>query len=390
MILNASDYNSLTSALADALDGDVVYCPAIASAYVAPTGGFLISKSIELRGDGPGSSARGGGTVLTPPGANGPVISIGSGVRGASIRDLRIQGSGGSGTSPAISCIQAPNAAAIEDLSLRRVHIIGMPGDGISLSANGEAQGRIARTRIRDCVITNVGGAGIRITNALGSTIEGVYFSGCVENAIAVSGGSVGIYQCYCRSSATKSGWTRATNPNDGTIKCVDCRCSRIDGCVLENIDAGGVKRGIVIVGVRGPSQIGACSISGGGAYNPQGIVVIGAGTGPVSVLPNRFDFTGTLAELVVVDENTQGGVVFAQHSEHDGSISLGSLDARFIVLGTSQVRGGAPKPSGAIVPSSPSGATHGAQPGMIAYNTSLDMLQYYTGSAWKNVPNYF
>ena len=140
-VLSVRDFATPQATLDAAHDGDRVYFPA--GTYLIPDSGLVVTKQLELFGDGIGRGES--GTQLRPRSrdGNGNVIVIRS--HGAeppgyvTIRDLRIQNSGTPGTpSPGrgygILLRQGPGSrGTVQRLILERLVVSAMAADGIRI-----------------------------------------------------------------------------------------------------------------------------------------------------------------------------------------------------------------------------------------------------------------
>src|SRR5580765_4428011 len=164
MLLNVLDFQSVQEALDVASVGDRVYFPG-GRPYVAPPEGWVIRKSIEVYGDGPGNPSSYHGTVLTP---SAPVTGY--------PRHVFVLEAGMSGAPPQ----QFVAPVHIHDLQItRRMGQTGADGgDGIHF-VPGQDYRLLAECSIERVAISFMGGAGIRLEgfNGGNAAVAGFHIS---------------------------------------------------------------------------------------------------------------------------------------------------------------------------------------------------------------------
>ena len=140
MRINVRDFASVQDAITAAKAGDALYFPSLYGStlgvYQAPVGGWTISKSLELFGDGPGSATADDGTTIRPdttsPNTLGDaVFTISADVDTVNIHDLKIRLSSqpaSTGTKHAISGITTAGHTIVRP-RLERIHVINHGGD---------------------------------------------------------------------------------------------------------------------------------------------------------------------------------------------------------------------------------------------------------------------
>ena len=140
LLLNILDYPDPQAAIDAAMDGDRVYFPGT-RVYEAPSGGWIISKSLELFGDGPGAPDAISGSVLRP--FSGPSedvdnhifrLSPVNGTDGTTqlyIHDLRLTGSLGTSSPGDGLRFYADGLIQLSELILRRLWIDSLNGAGV-------------------------------------------------------------------------------------------------------------------------------------------------------------------------------------------------------------------------------------------------------------------
>jgi hypothetical protein len=89
VILNVLDFADPAEALAAAMDGDVVYFPGQRD-YVAPSGAWVVQRSIEIRGDGPFGLRPHEETIISAMGQYAFVVATPDRASSVLIRSLRI------------------------------------------------------------------------------------------------------------------------------------------------------------------------------------------------------------------------------------------------------------------------------------------------------------
>ena len=140
MLLNALDFADLTAAIAAASDGDRIYLPGV-KRWRAPAGGWQITKSLQIFGDGPGDPGTRIGTVLEPAALGSDVFVLtppaGANALGpVYLHDLMIANR--EAVTPdgknAINIPLAPSQT-LHSLRLERVAVINMSLEGLYLSS---------------------------------------------------------------------------------------------------------------------------------------------------------------------------------------------------------------------------------------------------------------
>src|SRR5262245_1363125 len=181
---NGADLNALIGTRAahgNAKDGDRIHLHG-PGPFVAPQGGWVIRRSIEILGDGPGKERGGSSTVLRPysngsSDQNDPVIVLDLSEAPAEgileyvhIHDLQI-GRGSSptanvATSNGISFIQGKNENKfLTRLRIERVAVVDMANDGIHLEGQSGKYG-ITGVSIVDCDLGRNLRYGVSVENA--------------------------------------------------------------------------------------------------------------------------------------------------------------------------------------------------------------------------------
>ncbi len=345
MLLNVLDFPSVAAALAAAQDGDRVYFPGTGSPYPVPPGtpasGWIVNRSLELFGDGPGSSSSTLGTILVAqPGSGNHVLTLDAsaaqpdagGLRSLAnvyIHDLRILGSTTPTAKDGGSAIRFNSAEAnkLDQFRLERVAISQMAGIGIDLegAASPLYDSAINHVAISNVEVVDCGLAGCKLGSVYLVEVASTSF---VRNgkqgvfATAPSGGSISFRGC--RFEANRQ-LTNASDPLSADLTISKYGGLHIDACSFLNFltTAGPGMSGTIGVACMLDGIVGGAIVSG--CRFEQRITTGGVGVqlqdasgpiGGVQILPNRFLGVGKAIDaqgdpLVPIGAN--GVVVFPQ-----------------------------------------------------------------------------
>ncbi len=173
------DYPSPAAAIAAAADGDRIYFPS-PGPYVAPPGGWRISKSLELFGDGPGDGTIAGASSIVPD-ASGNAFVLDSTVTlvNIALHDLLVVGAAGAkGRRAPVRLTQSDlGTHTLSGLRIERVEFVAVAGDAILL--DGGARNAIMQVSITDCEINSAGGNGVTLRNTPVTSLRGGYIHDC-------------------------------------------------------------------------------------------------------------------------------------------------------------------------------------------------------------------
>lgn len=389
---------AVTKAISVAATGDRVYIPGVRN-FEAPPNGWIVDKSLEIFGDGPGGSLAGGtGTTLSPssiqgvPGAGYDVFvltlpQVGS-IENVYIHDLAIlcpagrSGRDGIRFYPDIPDIKL-SACRLEHLRLENLGACGVrlgktsiwparPNDVVSLWMS-------------DVGVDGCGGVGIDIQNAYVGELVRVRCAGNLREGLRSTNGGL-IYQA-CTFEANKVG-------GDASVKAemvvVGGYFSRIDACQFKDFAGSGTGVGLQL---QDPvtAMISGCdftlSTSGLSATGLE-LVSPTASAGAVAIFVNRFNNCGTgiraadsFRALTVMPQscptNVQMVLPSAASSSPFGEPSRGIASGAGLML-----------PAGVTGtdPQLPTNPTSNVQRGTLYYSVDDNVVRVRLGSEWFNV----
>lgn len=386
MLLNVRDFATVQEALDAAADGDCVYFPSVGVDYRAPSTGWVIQRSLVVCGDGPGATA-GAGSVLLAADENSPVIRVASGVKRVTVADLQLKwdGSVATGTGDGLIC-----EAGVTAVDIERVAVVGCGGNGFNFVGGNAGSQRIDRVGLVDCSIVGCRGAGVRA-----SYTDNLYMTGVVardnwQNGVTITGGSGYLYECEMDGNCLTPSWTPSANPYEGQMRFTAMAMVRAEACRIRNIERGSVKRGCVVTGSAG--MIGSCcfeATNAASASSCEGIVVAGAGTGPVFISGNRHSNMGTMVRVDAGSTNpplVRQCTVLPQYDDTgNGSMSLTGVPDGLSGV-PHAMRAGSSVLAGIPIPAYVQDPISGARNGMMAYNRTLKKLRIYVNGAWRTV----
>lgn len=369
MRLNVLNYESPQAVFDRAADGDEIYFPA-EMAYVAPAGGWVIEKSLTIRGDGPGNPNDPRGTVIKPTTGNhvfvlDPANAAGGVLNNVRIHNLCISGAGVVGGGADGIHLNPTAGKKVSQLRIQRVAIVGMGGAGISLD------GFISSTELDDVVGALISGCDIQSCGAQGIKL-GQAFQVMVKNCLLTGNGLEGImafrsqlvaYACAFSGNQLSGG---AAEMNIDT-----CTLARVDACRFDAFRAS--TPALFLDSSPGAGNIGACVFTQG--VFQQGATGIKIGNlgrqGAILVLPNRFVGVGT---GVRVESGAVACVVCPQYYDPLGgsggkAIDIPGAASSDALLAIPSADGpGGNKLSGFLVPSFAGDPSSNLQEGMLAH----------------------
>lgn len=174
MLINVLDCASPEAAIAMAIDGDRVCFPGIQK-YVAPIGGYQLTKNIEVFGDGPGRADGYNGTLILPnsaadagglrnvfciaPGANVDLSAV-------CIHDLRINVNQTPALGSAIYCkLVAGSNHRVRAVRIERVTAFNVLGNIVHLEGANLGTEYIESVVMTECATTLGGNFGVFLLN---------------------------------------------------------------------------------------------------------------------------------------------------------------------------------------------------------------------------------
>jgi len=177
-LLSVRDFPSPAAALAAAHDGDRVYFPS-PGPYQAPPGGWVIAKSLEIFGDGPGRDLSGASSIVPDADGNAFVLDSTAALANLHFHDLLVTARGaGSGRRAALRLTipdQSPHA--LSGLRLERVTFSALAGDAVSL--DGGARNAVLLVSLTDCEVNTCGGNGVTLRHVTTTTLLDGYYHDC-------------------------------------------------------------------------------------------------------------------------------------------------------------------------------------------------------------------
>lgn len=399
-LVDASRFPSAQAALDAAADGDRVWFPA--GRYAIPRGGLVIARGIELFGDGEGSTHTTGtcfahadarddaGAFLVlraaPGSARGPC--------GVRLHDFRIEGQ--RGPAPAadslghgIWCRQDGRFArgAVAPLLIERVTVAGVPGDGIHLEGGDLGVHSIQLATIRDCHVVECGGDGVRLRNAVTTTVSGGFTH---ENGrcglVADDAPSLVVDHLAIEHNQRAPGAPR----DAAQVVLRACHAFRLSSPYVEDYAAAGGP----VTGVRIENCWGGV-IEGGFFTNPAAVpgacgIRLGRGTNAVQVAGNAFDLADSMVVLANDPSCTNNAILpQAALRAADGAryaVGVGPAAAgNFVFDWAPGPAGGLPRAGGGLtLPSA--GAPASRRPGTLWWNPATRRLAVRDSSGSRDL----
>lgn len=381
LLPNGSPRVTLQHVFDIANDGDQIYFPYLDASlpYQAPLGGIRVTKSLEVFGDGPGLRGTDRGSTIHAPDDDGPVFQIVPPNGGITIRDLHLRRVGG-GTGPAIAGQITSSGQLVSDLRLSGLLIEDFAADGIHIAGLDPGSNAFVGLSAVDVQVLGCGGAGIRLENVLDAYLLSVTLENNQKSGLVATACGVALYVCAFRSNSLAGG----LGTNEGNLLLDSCSIASVDGCHFNDFDLSAIKKACVLLNCGGGSVRGGNFATGNSGSGAQGIVIAGAGSGPVAIVTNRFKDVPVMIEA----SQARDIVVFGIYDENgNGTLSLptspnnGLFGSPQVICGTGNNR-----ITGLIVPSGSTNPNANLQPGMLAYNTSDQALRAYVDGFWKDV----
>lgn len=320
--VDARNYADLQSAADDVAVGGTLFIPN--GDYSVPSGGLVIRKSMTIQGET--------GTRLISFAADEdePVIKIAPGgldLESVTVRDLLLQNlelpadpiSGNHGLFADVPS----DGSKIGFLTLERVRVINMGGDGICLNALGTNDSFFVFVTIRDVWSQRNRGRGLFASYANMINCYGSYFSDNNLDGVRADFSEIAFYSCGFENNCL--GDERLDVTFNGQVYLRACTMSRLDNCHFERFtddtDHPFNKRGLMI-------ENGACCIVSGCRFvnaeeddsgDDRGIACTYGGGFETPVpgvlaaclMPNRFENVQTAIEVDAGAGLAQDCVVF-------------------------------------------------------------------------------
>ncbi len=352
-ILNVRDWATVQAAIDACPAGGRVYLPA--GTYSAPQGGLVISKSLELFGDGPWS------TFIKPHSAaasNEPVIKLdatNASFGTVHLHDFQMQNDDNERPttrrvgSHGLSCI-TPEGHTVSELRIERVMARNLGDDGIHLEGANGTTGAIVFVFATAAVAMCCLGSGFYVENATVVEMHNCYANANELFGAYCQGAQVAWYSCAfednCRwPSATlaklSDQYSHYSEDWGSQLRLKLCVPARVESCDFEHFAdpvLGGqspvarlAKTAIIVEGCFGCLITNSTISNSSYLAESRGILVSDeAGNEGVTILPNQFSNVG---EAVLVGRDAQFTSVFAQRVTGSDNNSIGVVKAAGLAI---------------------------------------------------------
>jgi len=384
--------------------------------YVAPAGGWKITKPLEIYGDGPGAPFIAGdpskqrSTWLQPHPAGGPVLVIDIGAHSSKyfpnlfIHDLSIGRDGGRSSSPGNYGIQFTGPVPHKGLvnpHFARVNVFFMGDDGFHFTGTNTGEGSIERLSLDDCSAEYNWGDGVEVVSAIGPRIQGGRYR---ENA------KCGILLRDCNDpqafNVLLEGNQRLAKAASDAQMCLEGPVGfSVIGCHFENFAApsanattNGVRRTAIAVTAARGGYIGSNDIVTSQAYvsGSRGVYIWYGFNRGIVVGPNHWAGLDKIVEIQDVNTITSC-VVMPQAVDVTRGVPYRvvvpeAVDRGHLIMastGNSNLTAGiqSPRLSAARRDSMQAPANGGnRREGLVLYNDDAKRLNYWNGAAWSTL----
>jgi hypothetical protein len=293
--LNVRDFKSPAAAFAAAHDGDRIYFPS-PGPYAAPAGGFVISKSLEIFGDGPGRGVDGASSIVPDRDGNAFVLDSTVSVPNVHLHDLLVIRTGNAaGTRAALRTTRPDDGSSkVVGLRLERVSFVNVGGDAIRL--DGGAQSAVLLVTISDCEINSAGGSGIVLVHTTTTSIMNGYVHGCRDFGLYAE--AAGVHLFGVAFEANQLGGT--SNDHQPQVRLKLCHGFAAIGCHFEAFadDARAARTALSIENCWG-GEVTSCVFvkNGGGVPGSRGVLILG-GSRDIDVGANSWTYVDTLVAV--------------------------------------------------------------------------------------------
>jgi len=410
MLLNVLDFATPQAALDAAVDGDAVYFPGIQfptqPTYVQ-SGGFRITKSLEIYGDGPGDVAAYTGTVFQAAGEGEPVFVIEPPDPGTIVsvvlRDFKIKTPPTTGVE-GIRCVLGANQT-VESLRLERINVLEVGGAGFRIEGVSLDGGQIRMLAMLDCVAYRARGYGAILKQVASARLVRTVMN---DNGRGdpEGGGTAGGMLCEASGVALylPAFDVAATDPvspaSEPQLTFLNARIARVDAGHFENFSRTVVAEAVRFQGAGGAAVFGASNLANLDPPGPStGLVVVEGGTpenrpaGPVVVLPNSH--TRVQPDLIQVDAGAADVTLLPQFNDprvdattETGAILLPANPENGGTLAMPYVRRiqASDSPAALIIQSATADSVSGLVDGMLLYRSDTNQLRVRVGGSWRKV----
>jgi hypothetical protein len=388
----ATDSTSFTSALGNAQDGDRIHLSA--GTYRAPSGGWVVRRSIELFGDGAGDVAA-GSTRLKPNSDSQPVLVLkppdsgGSGnLENVYIHDLQIRPDSppGSYSSTGHGIFweqQGSTGRNLGTLRLSRVYIRDMRGDGINLIGSDTYQTYAVGVTLADVDVEHCWGNGLNVYRGTVVALFGGYYH---NNHLT------GCNLSSC-NDAKVIGAALEENAGEGMpqLELANAQGFLVEGCHFEEFDDGGP--GAIKIGGNG-GQIVGCFFGNETGTGSTGIAITNANARGVVVGPNVWSNVDVLVTITDSDDfrsctvfpqaiynsnNVASKIVVPEAADRGHFVFSATDNTSSLTAGLALPRLSATKRDAMTAASS--GGTR--REGLVIYNDTDDRLNHWDGKRW-------
>ncbi len=396
MLLNVLDYETPLEALNDALDGDRVYFPAVKT-WIAPENGWLISKSLEIFGDGPGDAQGNGGTRLVPGSPSGDVFILNPAGGPPSLanlhfHDLRISGrmpNGGKSGRDGIRFDPVGQNRKLSTLRLERVVIDYMAGRGINLNGTDGDKNAVVACLLSESGIDHCGEVGLYLRFVFQAYLERCLLLNNAQEGCFATASEVALTVCRLAGNSPSSGspprpgrQLTLGQPGEGAML-----LARVDACHFLDFAEGPACR---IENAGGAAQVGGCLFDLA-AYSATaiGLEVAELPNAAMLILPNRFKGVG---RPLVIADSVVACVVLPQYSDTGGTggsilvLPSATNDAPVAIPSLNGPSGNGL--SGLLVPAMTAVSSLNLQNGMLRLDNSTTpgKFQVRVDSEWKDI----
>jgi len=293
--LNVRDYKSPAAAFAAAHDGDRIYFPS-PGPYPAPPGGFVIAKSLEIFGDGPGRGVDGASSIVPDRDGNAFVLDSTVTVPNVHLHDLLVIRTGNDpGTRAALRTTRPDNGTSkVVGLRLERVSFVNTAADAIAL--DGGAQSAVMLVTISDCEVNSAGGSGIVIKHATTTSVMNGYVHGCRSYGLYAEASGVHLFGAAFEDNQLAG----TSNDQQPQVLLKLCHGFAVIGCHFEAFaaEARPARTALAAVNCWGGS-VSSCLFvkNGGGVTGSRGVLILG-GSRDIDIGANSWTFVDTLVAV--------------------------------------------------------------------------------------------
>jgi len=302
-LINVRDYPSPAAAFAAAHPGDRVYFPS-PGPYQAPTGGWKISKSLEIFGDGVGDETLTGSSGIVPDDEGSAFVLDSTKTLGnVYIHDLLVRrDSPGAGPRDAIHGVMPDGGRSVFiGIRLERMTFISLAHDAIHL--DGGARNGLLLVNIADCQANSCLGSGLVLRNCTTTTVTGGYYHANMHFGIFAQNAGIKLYGAALEGNQSVG----ASNDYESQLRLQTCHAFLVEGCHFEEFsdDVHPAKTAISVINCWG-GRISSTLFYKNGAGNrgSRGIFISG-GSRNISVDANDWALIDTLVSVKPFDGNT-------------------------------------------------------------------------------------